>query len=110
MNINAKSTYIIAPILAEILRKQQHKIQLFSGGNLEGNKKAKLNGEVDFLIVRYPQAVELRDPIIAILAAKKSDIEGSFKQCAAFNNRLGLSATIPKMYHQYLLLTQQKRE
>lgn len=46
-------------------------------------KKAKLNGEVDYIFVRYPQAVELRDPIIAIAEAKKGDIEGGFGQCAA---------------------------
>jgi hypothetical protein len=82
-NEKPKSEHIIAPILAEILRKQQTKIQLFSGENLEGDKKAKLNGEVDFLIVRYPKAVELRDPIIAIAEAKKGDIEGGLGQCAA---------------------------
>ena len=82
-NEKPKSEHIIAPILAEILRKQQNKIQLFSGENLEGDKKAKLNGEVDFLIVRYPKAVELRDPIIAIAEAKKGDIEGGLGQCAA---------------------------
>ena len=83
LNIKAKSTYIIAPILAEILRKQQHKIQLFSGENLDGDKKAKLNGEVDYIIACYPQAMELRDPIITISAAKKSDIIGGLSQCAA---------------------------
>ncbi len=82
-NEKSKSEYIIAPILAEVLRRQKTKIQLFSGENLEGDKKAKLNGEVDYLIVRYPQAVELRDPIIAIAEAKKGDVEGGLGQCAA---------------------------
>jgi hypothetical protein len=35
------------------------------------------------LIVRYPKAVELRDPIIAIAEAKKGDIEAGLGQCAA---------------------------
>jgi hypothetical protein len=82
-NEKPKSEYLISPILTEVTIRQQLKIQLFSGENLDGDKKAKLNGEVDYIIVRYPQAAELRDPIIAIAEAKKGDVEGGFGQCAA---------------------------
>jgi hypothetical protein len=82
-NEKPKSEYVIAPILAEVKQGKADKIQLFSGENLEGNKKEKLNGEVDYIIVRYPQAMELRDPIIAIAEAKKGDVEGGLGQCAA---------------------------
>jgi hypothetical protein len=82
-NEKPKSEFLVAPILAEITKIQRMKIQLFSGENLDGDKKAKLNGEVDYIIVRYPQAMELRDPIIAVAEAKKGDVEGGLGQCAA---------------------------
>lgn len=40
-NEKPKSEYVIAPILAEVKQRKAHKIQLFSGENLEGDKKSK---------------------------------------------------------------------
>jgi hypothetical protein len=99
-NEKPKSEYLIAPILAEIKQHCVDKVQLFSGENLEGDKKTKLNGEVDYMIVQQPQAMELRAPIIVICEAKKGDIEGGFAQCAAqlygarlFNQKSGNAIT-----------------
>lgn len=79
----AKSEWLIAPILTELKMKNEDFIQLFSGENLLAEKKDKLNGEVDFLFVRYPRAVELRAPIFCITEAKKGAIEDGRAQCAA---------------------------
>ncbi len=79
----AKSELLIAPVLTELKLKNEDYIQLFSGENLLADRKNKLNGEIDFLFVRYPRAVELRAPIFCIAEAKKGSIEDGRAQCAA---------------------------
>ena len=80
----AVSEATISPILSEIQNRNKHKISLFSGENLNADRKSGLNGEVDFLFVLDPLAYELTSPIISITEAKLSKaIYNSFNQAIA---------------------------
>ncbi len=76
----ALSEAIVFPILQETKFNNLAYIELFSGENLEGDKKQRLNGECDFIITRSPQSRELKAPLLSILEAKKADIESAKSQ------------------------------
>jgi hypothetical protein len=80
----AVSESTISPILSEIQTRNKHKISLFSGENLNANRQAKLNGEVDFLFVLDPSVYELTAPIICVTEAKLDEaISKSYNQVVA---------------------------
>jgi hypothetical protein len=82
-NEKVKSEYLIVPVLSSVKMRNKDFAQLFSGENLPADKKARLNGEVDFIWVGKPDAQELQKPIISLCEAKKGAIEDSLAQCAA---------------------------
>ena len=82
-NEKIKSELLVMPILAFVKMRNRDFAQLFSGENLLADKKAKLNGEVDYIWVGKANALELQKPIISLCEAKKGSIEDSFAQCAA---------------------------
>jgi hypothetical protein len=78
------SEAIILPILLEIQVSNRPKISLFSGQILNIDKSKGLNGELDFLFVNQPDALELSTPIICITEAKlDSALEKAVNQAAA---------------------------
>ena len=79
----AKSELLIAPIVTEMRLRNEARIEVFSGENLNADSKLKLNGEVDFIFVHYPQSVVIRDPIFSVTEAKRGAIEEGLEQCAA---------------------------
>jgi hypothetical protein len=79
----AKSELIIAPILTEIRQLNKDRIEMFSGEVLTADSKLKLKGEVDFILVQYPQSVALRDPIFSVTEAKRGALDEGWHQCAA---------------------------
>jgi hypothetical protein len=80
----AVSEAIISPILSEIQVNNKNLISLFSGENLNADREVGLNGEVDFLYVRDPNAYELSSPIISVMEAKLDKaISKSFNQAIA---------------------------
>jgi hypothetical protein len=82
-NEKMKSEYLIVPVLSFVKVTNENFAQLFSGENLSADRKLKLNGEVDFIWVGKPNALELQKPIISLCEAKKGAIEDSLAQCAA---------------------------
>ena len=78
-----RSEFLVAPILAELKLLNEEKIELFSGENLEGDTLLGLNGEVDFMFSNVPHSVVLQAPVLAVIEAKKGDIELSQPQCVA---------------------------
>ena len=78
-----KSEYLVIPVLTFLKQHNRDHIQLFSGENLPADKKARLNGEVDYIWIGRPKAAELQEPIICTCEAKKGSIEDSLAQCAA---------------------------
>jgi co-chaperonin GroES (HSP10) len=91
----AVSEAIISAVLIEIQERNYQKTTLFSGENLLADKHLGLNGEVDFMFVKQPEASEIVVPVISITEAKLNlSIEKSKSQAIAqmlgaqyFNNK-----------------------
>ena len=80
----AVSESTISAILTEVQELNQDKLTLFSGENLNADRAAGLNGEIDFLFVNRPDVFEILVPIINITEAKFNQaIERSIAQAAA---------------------------
>ncbi|MCU0341863.1 MAG: hypothetical protein MUE30_18470 [Spirosomaceae bacterium] len=79
----SRSENLISPIINEIRQNNIDVIEVFSGEILNADPKAKLNGEVDFIFVHYPQSAEIREPIFNVTEAKRGAVEEGWAQCAA---------------------------
>jgi hypothetical protein len=92
----SRSELIIAPILMEVRKLLQHRVSLFSGIDFTVDAERGLNGNCDFLISRSPELLIVKAPVIAIVEAKKENINSGLGQCIAemlaakiFNEREG---------------------
>ena len=98
----ARSEMIIAPILMATVRLLGGRVGLFSGITFDVDKDRGLNGTCDFLLTASPELYFVRDPVLAVVEAKKEDIVGGLGQCVAemvaariFNERgAGQSKTV----------------
>ena len=79
----ALSERIISPVLAEIRRNNKDKIQLFSGEIINADMKQGLNGEIDFLFTRKPNAPDPQAPIVSVTEAKIGKLDKAIPQAAA---------------------------
>ncbi len=79
----ARSEFIVAPILLELRRIADHRINIFSGKTFDVAPLLGLKGACDFIITRNPDAFILREPIVAVVEAKKGDLDEGIGQCAA---------------------------
>jgi hypothetical protein len=80
----AVSEAIISAVLIEVQERNYKKTTLFSGENLLADKALGLNGEIDFVFVRQPEASEIVVPVISITEAKLNlAIEKSKSQAIA---------------------------
>jgi hypothetical protein len=77
----SKSELLVAPIVTAVKLANEDTIQVFSGETLRIDRR--LNGEIDFIFVRYPRAADLRNPIFCVTEAKRGALEDGFAQCAA---------------------------
>jgi hypothetical protein len=66
-NEKAKSELIVSPILLELIDR-----------NADG-----LTGEIDFMISRFTGSFALNMPIVAVIEAKRDNLESGVDQCAA---------------------------
>lgn len=82
-NEKARSEFIIAPIMIELQRIFGQKFAIYSGKSLDADKEQGLSGECDFIISKGEQILIIQAPILAIVEAKKADIESSLGQCFA---------------------------
>jgi hypothetical protein len=96
----SRSELIIAPILMEVRKILQHRVSLFSGIDFTVDAERGLNGNCDFLISRSPELLIVKAPVIAIVEAKKENINSGLGQCIAemlaakiFNEREGNEIT-----------------
>jgi hypothetical protein len=78
----AKSEFIIAPILTELCLRTNQAFGVYSGAMLNVDAKRNLNGECDF-ILSDKSTLFLESSIVALVEAKKDNIEESIPQCAA---------------------------
>jgi hypothetical protein len=79
----ARSEMIIAPILMEVVRLSDQRINLFSGIAFDVDRERGLNGTCDFLVARSRELFYLRQPVVAVVEAKKEDIVAGLGQCVA---------------------------
>ena len=79
----ARSELLIAPILAELWRRCQVRVSVYSGVALDADPEAGLVGRCDFMIGKSPQLHYVTAPVMVIVEAKNDDIAGGIGQCAA---------------------------
>jgi len=77
----ARSEFIIAPVLIEVIRSHQGRSSLFSGVEFDVDPDRGLNGVCDFLLSRSPIQSVLSAPVIAIAEAKNDNIRTGLGQC-----------------------------
>ncbi len=99
----ARSEFIVAPVLLELQRHNPDKIAIYSGKRLDVDSDRGLNGECDFILGKGAMSHVINAPIIAVVEAKKQDLEIGLGQCAAqmvggylFNQKKG--QLIPTIY------------
>jgi hypothetical protein len=79
----AKSEFIIAPTLLEIESHYPEQIAIYSGKNLDAERANGLYGECDFIIGKGAVSAIITTPIIAMVEAKRDNLENGLGQCAA---------------------------
>jgi hypothetical protein len=79
----ARSEYIIAPILAEVYRQTRDSVTLFSGPQFDVDIPRGLAGYCDFILALAPAVLEIRAPVVAIVEAKRENINAGIPQCLA---------------------------
>jgi len=97
----ARSEVIIAPILMAAADASSPPLALFSGEQFDVDAARGLNGEVDHLFARSPSATFIEAPVLAVVEAKKLDINAGLGQCVAqmeaarsFNQKAGTDVTV----------------
>ena len=95
----ARSEFIVAPILLAVRELSGGRVAILSGQRLDVDLLRRLSGECDFLLSLSDPLPRLRAPLLAVLEAKRNDIESGLGQCAAqmvaaqlFNERAGGTA------------------
>lgn len=82
-NEKSRSERLVSPMLLELARKNNHRVTIYSGENLDADETQGLNGECDFML-SFSQVREfVTAPIFCITEAKKQNIERGMVQCAA---------------------------
>ena len=86
---------LIAPILSAAREVTGDRLAIFSGQRMDIDSSRGLNGECDYLLAVSQAVPPLRPPLIAVVEAKKADIDLGLGQCAAemiaareFNHRM----------------------
>ncbi len=92
----ARSEFIVAPILLAVRELSGGRVAILSGQRLDVDPARRLLGECDFLLSESEPLPRLRAPLLAVLEAKRNDIDAGLGPCAAqmiaaqiFNERAG---------------------
>lgn len=79
----ARSEFIIAPILVELIKLTNNEISVFSGEDFTVDKELGLNGICDFIISQSSNQIKVSAPVIALVEAKKGVLKDGWGQCIA---------------------------
>jgi hypothetical protein len=79
----ARSEFIIAPILVELIKLTNNEISVFSGEDFTVDRELGLNGICDFIISRSSNQIKVSAPVIALVEAKKGVLKDGWGQCIA---------------------------
>ncbi len=92
----SRSEFLVTPVLLAVQEVTDNQIQVFSGQTLNVDVNLGLTGECDFILSKTEPTPILREPIMAVVEAKKNDIELGLGQCIAqmiaskiFNSKKG---------------------
>jgi hypothetical protein len=78
----ARSELLISPVLVEVREILNRTISIFSGTDFTVDDTVGLNGICDFLISRSTEQLLIEAPVIAIVEAKKDDLNSGTGQSA----------------------------
>ena len=79
----ARSEFLIAPILGEILERSDQPSSLFSGTDFNVDLEQGLVGCCDFILNQSAEQVDIVAPVITIVEAKNESIRSGLGQCIA---------------------------
>jgi hypothetical protein len=79
----ARSEILVVPILLAAQEFATTDLSLYSGQRLDVDPARGLAGECDYILALAPRLPRLRAPLIAVLEAKKGDVEAGLGQCVA---------------------------
>lgn len=79
----ARSEVLVFPILSELRERHDRFFTIYSGEILTADQSVGLVGEVDFLLARDIGSFTINHPLLAVVEAKKHDLELGVPQCAA---------------------------
>jgi hypothetical protein len=79
----ARSEFIIAPILVELIKLTKNEISVFSGEDFTVDRELGLNGICDFIISQSSNQIKVSAPVIALVEAKKGVLKDGWGQCIA---------------------------
>lgn len=99
----AKSEYVVAPIMGEVLLGLFPRVSLFSGNEFPVDPADGLTGRCDFIFTRSPEQEYIAAPVLVVAEAKNDLPKNGYGQCAAgmvaaqrLNQREG--AAVPVVY------------
>ena len=94
----ARSEFIIAPVLLEVWLLNNRQIGLLSGVDFTIDEAQGLNGICDYIITRFPEQLFVKAPVLMVVEAKNEDMKKGYAQCIAemvaaqrFNEQEGTS-------------------
>jgi hypothetical protein len=79
----ARSEFIVSPILLACRELSGDALAIFPGPRFDVDPGRGLIGECDFLLALSDPVPRIRAPIIAVVQAKKNDIDAGLGQCVA---------------------------
>jgi hypothetical protein len=97
----ARSEMIIAPVLMAAVRASGRRLNLFSGITFDVDRERGLTGVCDYLLSRSSERFVLRQPVAAVVEAKRENIPAGLGQCLAemvaareYNGRTGPASPV----------------
>jgi hypothetical protein len=78
----SRSEMLVLPVLAAIQQKNED-FTIFSGYQFDVDKSKGLKGHCDFILSKMANAKSIKSPVIAVVEAKKDNVDDGVPQCVA---------------------------
>ena len=79
----ARREFIITPFLAEAKRRAVGPVHVHPGISVDVDRSRGLAGFCDYVVARSEEYFYLRSPLVAVVEAKRDDLNAGYGQCAA---------------------------
>jgi len=79
----ARSEFIIAPVLLELLDQYERDVSLFSGVEFNADPERGLRGVCDYILSLAPEQLTIEAPVVTVVEAKNENIRQGINQCIA---------------------------